>query len=206
MSFFDQIYERLFGNQQQPDKERKKTPFVTEPLKRTQQEQQFYFKWVTGKAYQSTLSLVAGSYRNALLGEPSQIRFRLLNEPSAKGFGVVYDPMIPSGEFKCLQDFFRDKVKGQGYRQYVAERRSFDEPNQVRVVEKYYLKPPIKDLVEGEPIDQQFGNILIEGHYSGHSPSYIKLMATTYSDRLYHPPRPFTELVSLLFEQDIMNS
>lgn len=205
MGFFERIYQQIFGQDEHKEKPTPyrpgKRPYLTEPLRRNQEQQQFYYRWITEKSYLSTLHLVGQAYANQQSGQASDLEIRMLNMPAAKGFGIVYHPMIPIAEFRALTDFFRDKVKGLGYRQYVGDQQSFDEPNHVRTVDKYYLKPPIYEIIEGQPLDQQFGNILIECHLTNLTPSYIKVLATTYSDRLYTEPKPFDELVDLLFER-----
>jgi hypothetical protein len=72
--------------------------------------------------------------------------------------------------------------------------------NQVRVTEKFYLKPPLQAPVENELISQLFGNVSIEKISVDNKPSYLKLLVTVYSDRLYQNAKPFDQMMDRLFE------
>ena len=67
--------------------------------------------------------------------------------------------------------------------------------------EKFYFKPPLQLPKEGELISQLYGNISLEKIRINHQPSYFKLLASVYSDRLYYDAKPFDELMDRLFER-----
>ena len=60
------------------------------------------------------------------------------------------------------------------------------------------MKPIAEDL--NGVANQKFGNILIEKTEIDRKPSYLKLMANVYQDRLYSEAKPFSELIEQLFK------
>jgi hypothetical protein len=88
----------------------------------------------------------------------------------------------------------------EGYILNIAERQFFNEKDHVKKVEKYYLKTPIsRNIIENQKIEQKFGNILLELIFINDKPLYLKLLATTYSDRMYNLPYPFENLLNVIF-------
>ena len=73
--------------------------------------------------------------------------------------------------------------------------------DQVKVTEKFYFKPPLQLPAEGELISQLYGNVALEKVTVNNEPSYIKLLATVYSDRLYQDAKPFDQLMDGIFEK-----
>jgi hypothetical protein len=87
-----------------------------------------------------------------------------------------------------------------GYRQVSLDRKFEEINDQVRLTEKFYFKPPLQVPIMGEIISQLYGNIALEKITIDNTPSYIKLLVTIYSDRLYKNPKPFDQFLDLLFE------
>ncbi len=83
-----------------------------------------------------------------------------------------------------------------------ADRSLFDKDKYVETKERYYLKPIINAENTNELFNQRFGNIMVEQVLIDNKPSYLKFMASIYSDRLYTEALGFEELMEAIFERD----
>lgn len=201
MDFFEKIKKKLFPDKQAGGLSPEKIPLVTEKIRRSQREQSSYFRWQNEGDYRQLLKDTYSAYTRKLNSQESQLKIHLLQSPYANGFALTWQPAIETMHFQHFFDLLKDKSMNLKYNLVIAERRMFDKKNYVETVEKYYLKPPLKHLKEGELIDQLYGNILIEQVLIDNQPSYVKFMASVYSDRLYTRAREFSGLVTHLFEQ-----
>jgi hypothetical protein len=96
----------------------------------------------------------------------------------------------------------KDKTLNLGYKLVNADRSLFDKDKYVETKERYYLKPIIDAQNSDELFNQRFGNIMIEQVLIDNKPSYLKFMASIYSDRLYTKALDFEELMAVVFEKD----
>ena len=84
-----------------------------------------------------------------------------------------------------------------GYRLANSDRRFADQPDEVvKTTERHYLKPPLNTE---PPLDQRYGNVLIELVKENEEPRYLKVMVTTYHDRSYQPAQSFDAFLDALF-------
>lgn len=199
MSYFDKLFGKLF-----PAKDSDKAPDVYEVLKRSQQARQQYDKWKESPARHALIEEVAKAYYYKKTDIGSEIDVHLFNTVYANGFAITYHPKIGSKPFQHLADYFRDKVLEMGYRLVNADRRILDRGNYVESIEKYYLKPPLsaEDLAQKSVQNNQlFGNISIEHVLIDNQPSYLKVLASIYSDRQFQEAHSYDDFVSALFHQ-----
>ncbi|MDX5337958.1 MAG: hypothetical protein LPK25_02950 [Cyclobacteriaceae bacterium] len=124
----------------------------------------------------------------------------VFSSPYANGFAVSYDPPFEMKSFLNLFLAFSRRILDLGYRQVSLDRKFEEINDQVRLTEKFYFKPPLQNLEEDGLISQLFGNITLEKISVNNQPSYIKLLATVYSDRLYQNADSFDDLMDRLFE------
>lgn len=124
----------------------------------------------------------------------------LFESPYANGFAVTYDnPLVPKS-FSYLFLAFSRRVLDLGYRQVSLDRKLEEVNGQVKVTEKFYFKPPLQRPSEDELISQLYGNITLEKVTIDNQPSYLKFLATVYSDRLFQNAKPFDQLIDRLFK------
>ena len=173
-------------------------PMATEQIARGEQERQRYFRWLhEGRGAQMS-EIVHDSYRKKQQQEMGDFQVHVLKMPCANGFALTYHPSLSGNDFQHFFDWLKDRVEGIGsYRLVNAERRIFDKGKYVESKEKYYLKPIID--AEAPPFNQQYGNVLIEYVLIDRQPSYLKLVANIYSDRLYTQALDFDGLVKEVF-------
>jgi len=197
MHFFDKIKNKLFPQDRAANP---KVPLVSGPLKRSDRERASYFSWLNEHRYKYLIAQFAEAYQGKLKSEAHRLNVHAFQSPYANGFALTYHHDIGTGEFQHLFDHLKDKTLQLGYRLQIQERKMFDKGEYVETVEKYYLKPPVQDLEEGKLIDQLYGNILLENILIDDQPSYMKYLASIYSDRLYTKALPFAQLVDHLFD------
>lgn len=196
MSYFEKLINRIF-----PEKSPPGTVVVHEVLKRTEKETQRYESWKNTDAQSELLQTVAQAYYYKKTNIRTSLDVHLFNTVYANGFAITYPPAVSAQVFKNLFDYLKDRVLLMSYRLVTADRRIIDRENYVETIEKYYLKPPLK-AQKGplQSIDQQYGNIVIEYILIDGKPSYIKLLASIYSDSLYKEALSHNELMKKLFE------
>lgn len=199
MSYFDKLYGKLF-----PNKDSDKAPDVHEVLKRSPQIQRQYGTWKGSPERSTLIEEVAKAYYYKKTNISSEIDVHLFNTVYANGFAISYHHKIGNKPFQHLADYFRDKVLEMGYRLVNADRRILDRESYVETIEKYYLKPPInaEDLTQKSVQNNQlFGNIAIEHVLIDKQPSYLKVLASIYSDRQFQEAHSYDDFVSALFHQ-----
>lgn len=156
--------------------------------------------WINSEEAERLFALVYKNFhfkRAQINGHP---QVHIFESPYANGFAVTYEEPFDLKSFSRLFLAFSRRVLALGYEQVSLDRK-FEEINeQVKVTEKFYFKPPIQLPAEGELISQLYGNVALEKVSVNNKPSYIKLLATVYSDRLYQDAKPFDQLMDRIFE------
>ena len=195
MTFFDKISRKLF-----PGDKPKSTVDVHEVLKRPARDQVAYEAWRNQPECEALVREVAQAYYYKKTNISSELAVHLLNTAYANGFAVSYVPRVPAKEFQHLFEYFKDQVADMGYRVVNADRRIKDKVAYVETIEKYYLKPPLhRGDIKAGSIDQLYGNVAVEHVLINDRPSFIKMQASIYSDRLYQDARHFDDFADRLF-------
>lgn len=119
----------------------------------------------------------------------------LLRDPKATGMQLKRPAHWPPESMHHLMDAFREQVIGLGYRVQMSDLR-ISVSGEHR--ERHYLKPGTGTEMPAGPIDQRYGNILIEVWGAENEAKHLKVLATVYQDRLYSPAASGMELLSLL--------
>lgn len=192
MSFFDNIAGKLFP------KHSPKAEFIHETLKRSEKELQDYEAWKDTDNFNNLIEDVERAYFMKRKGIVSAVEVHLLDSKYSNGFAITFNDQFSETSFKHVFDFLKEKGLEQGYKLAQGDRRILDKENYEETIEKWYLKP-VAEEVDGVS-NQKFGNILIEKTEINRKPSYLKLMANVYQDRLYSKAQPFSELIELLFK------
>lgn len=156
--------------------------------------------WIDSEESERLFALVYKNYHFKRTQINAHPQVHILESPYANGFAVTYEEPFDLKSFSRLFLAFSRRVLALGYEQVSLDRK-FEEINeQVKVTEKFYFKPPLQLPVEGELISQLYGNVALEKVSVNNKPSYIKLLATVYSDRLYQDAKPFDLLMDRIFE------
>ena len=194
MNFFEKIIRQLFSSPSQ------KAPMVSEPLKRKDAERSKYFEWQNSGAYKVLWDRLYQAYQARLNQEMGLWDIHLLQMKAANGFALTYPNDLSQQEFQHLFDLLKDRVLNLPYQLVNANRQIFDKDDYVETKEKYYLKPIIDFQDTSELYNQRYGNIIIEQILIDDRPSYLKLVANIYSDRLYTKALGFDVFMREIFE------
>ncbi|MEM8894735.1 MAG: hypothetical protein AAGC88_09165 [Bacteroidota bacterium] len=191
MTYFDDLYQKLF-------KKNDKQPQIThEVLKRSEKFLEAYQKWIGQPELKDYLDKYQKGYHFKLLKVQSSFDVHLFQSSMANGFALSYNEEIPKEYFQYLFEYLSNRVLGLKYKQANADVMISDKGDFIETKEKYYFKP-VSDT-QSDKVEQHYGNILIEYIIINDRPSYIKVMASVYSDQLYAPPLDHDELVEYLF-------
>ncbi|MGD1839787.1 MAG: hypothetical protein ACFB0B_02665 [Thermonemataceae bacterium] len=194
--FFNKLFKKLFLAE---SNERQKVITHKKLLVRGDDFKKSYFKWLNGHEYQNALNAIEKAYWKKREKEEATWAVHLLQMPYANGFAISYPSEFSSQEFQFIFELLKDRSIHLGYTLVDATTKLTDKLVFVETVDKYYLKPPLKSEQLTPPIDQLYGNISIEHTWVDNQPSYIKYVATLYTDRLYKKALPFDQLIHQLF-------
>ncbi len=193
MTFFDEVFSKLFGKKEAPA-----APVIHEPLVRSASQSEKYADWVASEEHVSMVDDLNNAYHKKKLGIVSPLEVHLLNTRYSNGFALSYDDSITSQSFLHLFDYLKDRTLTLGYKLAQADRRILDKGDYEETIEKWYLKP---DVVHSgkEFEDQRYGNVLMEHVAVDRKPSYVKVMVNVYQGRPYAEALPFDEYLEELF-------
>ncbi|WKN32763.1 hypothetical protein PZB74_05315 [Porifericola rhodea] len=199
MSYFDKLFDKLF-----PQKNAEKAADVHEVLKRSAQSQQQYKKWKSSEERKILITEIAQAYYYKKTNITSEVEVHIFNTAYANGFAITYHEKIGDKTFQHLADYFKDKVLDMGYRLVNADRRILDRETYVETIEKFYLKPPLttEELNQQDTKAKQlFGNVAVEQVLIDNKPSYLKVLASIYSDRQFQEADSYDDFMTALFHQ-----
>jgi hypothetical protein len=190
MAFYEHLIHSLFPK----DKEIS----IHEVLKRSQSFSTAYDQWKSSGKCSTERNAILRSYHYKISRLNAPLDIEVYHSPYANGLVIYPQKDKEPVAFEFMMEYIRETLEKKGYRLVHADRKMMEKGRKVTSLEKYYLKPP---LSAETPIDQKFGNVILELSFLNHSPIKFKMMANIYSDRLYTEPNPFEDLISLLFEQ-----
>lgn len=194
MSFFDQVYHKLF-----PHKEFTPKILVHERIERSTKYKSKYETWRHSAAHFDLLKAVAQSYGLKKHQKEEGIpNVHILNTGTSDGFAISYDTSYTALEYQFLLDWFSEKAQQLDYLLYNSDVTITEKAGKVETMEKHYLKPQ-RDKKQESP-DDNFGNILIEYIKVDDAPSYLRLSANTFPDRVNKKPENFDNLAEFLFK------
>ncbi|MBN3522128.1 hypothetical protein JYB62_19145 [Algoriphagus lutimaris] len=195
-NFFDDLLKKVFQSSEEMPVNHKENFSIKE------NELQEALEWSQREDGKKFMELINKNYhfKKAQINKNPQVH--ILESPYANGIAVSYDLPFDTKSFSLLFLAFSQRVLALGYRRVSLDRKFEEIKDQVKITEKFYFKPPLKSSDDGELISQLFGNITLEKISIDNTPSFIKLLVTIYSDRLYKNPKPFDQFLDLLFEVD----
>jgi len=193
-NFFDDLFKKVFQSSENvPMNLKENYSFKKDELDEA-------VLWAQNQDGKEILELIYKNYhfKKTQISDTPQVH--IFESPYANGFAISYDEPFDNKSFSKLFLAFSQRVLALGYRQVSLDRKFEEINDQVKLTEKFYFKPPLQAPIMGEIISQLFGNVTLEKVSIDNNPSYIKFLVTVYSDRLYQDPKPFDQLMDLLFD------
>ncbi len=187
MGFFEDVYNKLFSKSQS------NTKILHEVLERSDNFKSDYLKWMLESGLDDKLNSIRTSYELKKKGIEQNPVIHVLSSKYANGFAISFSDYFLKSDFAFLLEYFGKKTKELGYKLSNNDLMISDKGNYTQTIEKLYLKP----IISAEPpIDQKYGNILIENVMIDDKPSYLKLHASIYSDSLYKNALSFEDYLA----------
>jgi len=149
------------------------------------------------KQIPNVLETLSKSYHYKKLDLKAPWQVHVFDSSSANGFALSFPKDLGKLGFQHLFDLLKEQVLTMGYKLANSDRKLTDKGQFVMTVERHYLKPKTRQFEP--PVDQRYGNVLIELVKEDDAPQYIKVMASVYNDRMYQPAAPFHEFLEALF-------
>lgn len=194
-SFFDDLFKNIF-------KPSEKSPIkVKENFVVKKNELSDLAEWMESEEYFDFLALIYKNYHFKRAGIDVHPQVHILDSPYANGFAVTYGEPFDQVSFSRLFLALSRRILALGYEQVSLDRKFEEINDRVKMTEKFYFKPPLQTPTEGELISQLYGNVTLEKVSVDNKPSFIKLLAAVYSDRLYQEAKPFDQLMDRIFEK-----
>ena len=190
-SFSSRILKKLLGRKN--DKE----PLVSGKLERSDEFQAKYKRWKESSILNSVLGDLQIAYNKSNAFGMYNPAFHVYNSQQANGFFFNTQMQFTDDIYSYILEYFKERVLELGYAIYTSDRKLSDKENGVQQVDRHYLKPAITDTQP--PVDQKYGNVLIELFTLNDEVQYLKVMVSVYSDRSYSIPKPFLEFIEFLF-------
>ena len=193
MSYFDQIMEKIF-----PDPaavEKGKLPVVADVIKRNVKYLIAYQHWLNNDDKDLLINWLASEY--TIASEDGSEWITQLNSKGIRGFFIHGgEESLKPQESRFLLDYWKEQIQKLNYQLYGWQSESFLRENKILVKERYYLKP-YKNAFEF-PINQEFGNILIEAEILEDMLLSIKCLVTHYTGFNYLAPKAYKELIKFM--------
>jgi hypothetical protein len=174
-------------------------PIFNELLVRSTDEKLAYESWKGSLPCRRLFNLLAEQYaihQSNPTGVDAALTF--LQTDSSNGFALHFDRLdFAKQDAPQLLDFLKEKTLALNYRPQLSNTRTWPEKDWVQTVQRHYLKPR-QTWVEGQKIDQRYGNVTIELVLRNDRPHLLTFRATSYSDRLYGKADDFHQLMQAL--------
>lgn len=193
MALFNDIWEQLF-----PAQPNRPQIAVKERLVRSPSYLNNYVEWKSSLRPQALINEVEKAYYYKRNQIQSFYQVHLLQTAPANGFALSYHPHIGEKTFRFLFDYWRDTMLDLGYRLQNTDRHMREMPAYIQTTERHYLKPPVRQPQQS-PLNQLYGNVLLEHVQINDSPSFLKVQVNIYADHLYTEALPFDDLATHLF-------
>ena len=191
MSYFDNIYNRLFGKSDTPTR-----VLVNELIQRSQSFMDRFQKWKNSDSCAEFLNDLWQSYFWQKKGVDKDPHILIMESAYSNGFAISYEEKYGKNNFRYLFDYLADQVKHLDYRLVMSRHTMQEKGDVVEMKEMHYLKPKLSFI---EPIDQKYGNVQIEYIEENDQPTRIKLIANSYPDRKYKQAEDFENLAEHIF-------
>ena len=137
--------------------------------------------------------------KNFLNGGPPQdagFQIDMHISPGANGFSITGLKPLETDQFRFLMDLFKARLVNLKYRPYSSTFEEKNRGDKLIRYERHYLKPGV--FSEQPPMEQLYGNMLLELELSNGQVDYLKLLATYYTGYDYKPAGNFDELVRII--------
>lgn len=196
------FWQRLFKLQQAVENSSPAVPAIHELIQRSEEEQADYETWKDSYILRQMRQWIKEEYeyyqRSNKTRPNSNIDF--LRIPSSNGFiAHLRNTNYTRQEAIFFLDFLKDRVKTLNYRTQISDTRTYSRNSWVETVERHYLKPRL-EIIEGEKMDQQFGNITIELEIRDEVVHNLRLRATHYQDFNFLPVKDYKDLMKVLLD------
>lgn len=193
--FVDRMLKKLFGEKEEST-EVEMSP-VKEKLSRGEKFLYEFQEWKDSNRSAAVLSRLSSLHEDVRNGHETDL-LHIHKTPQANGFFFDHRTGIEAEEFSFVLDHFKERALEEGYALYTSEKRYQEKSDSVQEMERHYLKPSLDSSLQ-TPIDQRYGNILLEYVAYNNKPAYLKVMVSCYSDRNYTEALNFQDLAAKFF-------
>lgn len=170
---------------------------VHEPYKLSETELAEYRAWSSGIRPVEVCRDLRIETDAIRLGISPPDSLHIVRSQSSNALILYNDGSLTTGEFHFLLHWLSEQVRSLGYRTANADRLMEEKQENIETRLRIYLKPRPSDSL---PLDQKYGNILLELHLLNRDVQYLKMQVSWYSDRSWTASLPFDSLLDNLLK------
>lgn len=170
---------------------------VHEPYKLSEKELADYRAWSSGIRPVEICRDLRTEIDAIRLGIAQPDSLHIVRSPSSNAIILYNDGMLTNDEFHFLIQWLSDQIRSLGYRTANSDRLMEEKRENIETRLRIYLKPRPSDSL---PLDQKYGNILLELHLLNRDVQYMKMQVSWYSDRSWTASIPFDSLLDNLLK------
>ena len=170
---------------------------VHEPYKLSETELADYRAWSSGIRPVEICRDLRNEIDAIRLGIAQPDSLHIVRSPSSNAIILYNDGMLTNDEFHFLIQWLSDQIRSLGYRTANSDRLMEEKRENIETRLRIYLKPRPSDSL---PLDQKYGNILLELHLLNRDVQYMKMQVSWYSDRSWTASLPFDSLLDNLLK------
>mgnify|MGYP006281408165 CR=1 FL=1 len=194
MRSIEDILNRIFSSRKLSKKGR--LPLHSAKLERSENFLKSYHHWKLSDRLEEVLSLLRGHYQQCKLHGEDTFCLGVHTQQGFDGIYITKNNQISEEEYPYILDYFFENAKNLNYRHYSSFEEHKEQGEQLISKEIRYLKPVVTGFEK--PLNQEYGNILLELERRNGVMKYVKIKVTSYAGFDYHPPKDFDELVQQL--------
>lgn len=196
MSILNRLIKNLFP-ENTPSSNGEKEVLLRETINPNQLFLKEYEKWIDGGMHHGLLTHLQESRLVDESDSSAEVNYFRHADPYSNGFYFHGEAPWTTKDYSFFVHYSIQRLKMIGYYLNNSRREVVEEDNQLKTVERFYLKPGLKYRRE-LPYEQLFGNILIEHRLFEEKTNLVKIMANVYSDRNFKKPYDFEDLLNRL--------
>ncbi len=191
--YLDSILGKVFGSTSEKVSHKENYSLTEEQVYEAE-------RWFSSEEGSELIKKVLKNYhfKRSNINEHPQVH--IFQSKYANGFAVTFEDPFSEESFEKLFHSFAARCLKIGYKKVSLDRKIEEQGQKVIEIEKFYFKPPLQMPEEGELISQLYGNVAVEKYSVDNRSSYLKVLVTVYSDRLYQDALPFDDFMDQLFD------
>jgi hypothetical protein len=193
MSLIDRLLKELFPAKEK-DSAAEKEVLVKEMIERSHVFERDYQVWKEEGMHKGLIAHLGEKVLEKAADPNAEVNYFAYRDSQSNGFYFHGEQPWSVEDYQFFIQHLIELLKAEEYHVNNSLREVTEENNQLKTVERFYLKPKLKFRREA-PYQQLYGNVVIEHRIIEEQTNWVKLMANVYHDRNFQEAKDFEELM-----------